>query len=197
MSATEEKEQVKRLQLQALEGPGGCEETGGCRSRGAQGGPACPMTPAPAALPRPTMRPVPTLERRGHTERTGSRQKKDDGDQPCESLCEGAKLDRCSGRTRDPKRSDRLHPGEDRPELPVEFDLHLDLDRPVVQVAHFRKAGATDESIECGADVVVLGGKVSHAGAARHENPVGRFQEVPIGIGLRRPLGQQAGLRCR
>ena len=51
MWAAEEKEQVKRFQLQALEGPGGGEETGGGRSRGAQGGPAGPMTPAsrPAA----------------------------------------------------------------------------------------------------------------------------------------------------
>ena len=51
MGATEEKEQVKRFQLQALEGPGCGEESCGDRSRGAQGSPAGPMTPAslPAA----------------------------------------------------------------------------------------------------------------------------------------------------
>lgn len=46
MCATEEKEQVKPLQLQALEGPGGDEETGDGRSRGPQGAAAGPMTPA-------------------------------------------------------------------------------------------------------------------------------------------------------
>ena len=46
MCAAEEKEQVKRFQLQALEGPGSGEKARGERSRGAQGGPAGPMAPA-------------------------------------------------------------------------------------------------------------------------------------------------------
>ena len=51
MGATEEKEQVKRLQLEALEGSGGGKESGGYRSRSTQDGPAGPMTPTsrPAA----------------------------------------------------------------------------------------------------------------------------------------------------
>ncbi len=46
MRSTEEKEQIKRFQLQAFEGPGSGEKTRGERSRGAEGGPAGPMTPA-------------------------------------------------------------------------------------------------------------------------------------------------------
>jgi hypothetical protein len=51
MGAAEEKEQVKRFQLQALEGPGSGKKTRGERSRDAQYSPAGPMTPAslPAA----------------------------------------------------------------------------------------------------------------------------------------------------
>ncbi len=51
MRATEEKEQIKRFQFQALESPGSGEKTRGDRSCGAQGGPAGPMTSAsrPAA----------------------------------------------------------------------------------------------------------------------------------------------------
>ena len=51
MGATEEKEQVKRFQLQAFEGSGSGEKTRGERSRGAQGGPAGPMTPASRFAP--------------------------------------------------------------------------------------------------------------------------------------------------
>ncbi len=52
MCAAEEKEQVKRLQLQALEGPGGGEKARDDCSRGAQGGPAGPMAPASSLTAR-------------------------------------------------------------------------------------------------------------------------------------------------
>jgi len=49
MGATKEKEQIKRLQLRALKGPGCGKETCGERSRDAQYSPAGPMTPASLA----------------------------------------------------------------------------------------------------------------------------------------------------